>query len=121
MTPVIRHGLYNISSRREKWKRIMKRGEGAVLVKGTNRRVIVVRSPDPKLFEEAIFVLREDGGAPKDAELVMAQASRAAGEYLKKCGVPAPRRRRGLAPVLIAAACLLAVGIAAAAVYLFIL
>ena len=30
------------------------------MVKGISRQVIVVRSPDPKLFEQAIFILRED-------------------------------------------------------------
>jgi len=30
------------------------------MVKGVTRRVIVVRSPDPRLFEEAIFIVKED-------------------------------------------------------------
>lgn len=30
------------------------------MVKGTARQVVVVKSPDPKLFEQAIFLLRED-------------------------------------------------------------
>ena len=30
------------------------------MVKGTARRVIVVKSPDPRVFEEAIFVVRDD-------------------------------------------------------------
>ena len=30
------------------------------MVKGNTRQVIVVKSPDPKLFEQAIFLLRED-------------------------------------------------------------
>lgn len=30
------------------------------MIKGCNRQVIVVKSPDPRLFEEAIFLLRED-------------------------------------------------------------
>lgn len=30
------------------------------MVKGTARQVVVVRSPDQKLFEQAIFLLRED-------------------------------------------------------------
>ena len=30
------------------------------VVKGTARRVIVVRSPDPNVFEEAIFLVKED-------------------------------------------------------------
>lgn len=30
------------------------------MVKGISRQVIVVRSPDPKLFEQAIFILNEE-------------------------------------------------------------
>ena len=30
------------------------------MVKGISRRVIVVDSPDPKLFEQAIFIVRND-------------------------------------------------------------
>ena len=30
------------------------------MVKGISRRVIVVDSPDPKLFEQAIFIIRND-------------------------------------------------------------
>jgi len=30
------------------------------VVKGTSRRVIVVDSPDPKLFEQAIFIVKND-------------------------------------------------------------
>ena len=30
------------------------------MVKGTAKRVIVVKSPDKKVFEEAIFIVRED-------------------------------------------------------------
>lgn len=30
------------------------------MVKGISRQVILVRSPDPKLFEQAIFILKED-------------------------------------------------------------
>ena len=31
-----------------------------MMVKGTSRRVIVVDSPDPKLFEQAIFIVKND-------------------------------------------------------------
>ncbi len=34
--------------------------EGRDVVKGTARRVIVVRSPDPNVFEEAIFLVKEE-------------------------------------------------------------
>lgn len=30
------------------------------MVKGTSRQVIVVHSPDPKLFEQAIFILKDE-------------------------------------------------------------
>ena len=30
------------------------------MVKGTARRVVVVKSPDKKMFEEAIFIVREE-------------------------------------------------------------
>ena len=30
------------------------------MVKGITKQVIVVHSPDPKLFEQAIFILKED-------------------------------------------------------------
>lgn len=30
------------------------------MVKGISRQVIVVRSPDPRLFEQAIFILKDD-------------------------------------------------------------
>lgn len=116
----VRDGLYKFSSPREKWNRIAKRGEASVLVKGTNRRVIVVRSPDPKLFEEAIFVLREDGKTPGDADLVMKEASRAAGDFLKKCGVPGVRRRSAARSIVFAAACLLMAGLAMAAAWYFL-
>lgn len=30
------------------------------MVKGTSRQVIVVQGPDPKLFEQAIFILKDE-------------------------------------------------------------
>ena len=30
------------------------------MVKGISRQVIVVQSPEPKMFEQAIFILKED-------------------------------------------------------------
>ena len=42
------------------------------MVKGISRQVIVVHSPDPKLFEQAIFILRHDAagkGFTEDALL----------------------------------------------------
>ncbi|MEG1918337.1 MAG: translation initiation factor 2, partial [Oscillospiraceae bacterium] len=30
------------------------------MVKGISRRVVVVNSPDPRIFEQAIFIVRND-------------------------------------------------------------
>jgi hypothetical protein len=40
------------------------------MVKGVSRQVIVVRSPDEKLFEQAIFILKEDAPGVTDEELL---------------------------------------------------
>lgn len=40
------------------------------MVKGISRQVIVVHSPDPKLFEQAIFILREDAEGVTDEALL---------------------------------------------------
>ena len=43
------------------------------MVKGISRQVIVVHAPDPKMFEQAIFILRDDAigkdGVTEDALL----------------------------------------------------
>ncbi len=48
------------------------------MVKGISRQVIVLHAPDPKLFEQAIFILREDAlrqGGVTD-EVLMREARR---------------------------------------------
>ena len=40
------------------------------MVKGISRQVIVVQSPDPKMFEQAIFILKENVKEITDAELL---------------------------------------------------
>ena len=56
------------------------------MVKGINRQVIVVKSPDPKLFDQAIFLLREDAFSSSGTtpEQVIRQARQAADSYLRK-------------------------------------
>lgn len=50
------------------------------MVKGISRQVIVVHSPDPKLFEQAIFILRDDVVAQGITdELLLKEAQKAAG------------------------------------------
>ena len=60
------------------------------MIKGCSRRVIVVKSPDPKLFEEAIFILRDDlfkgggcGEGERSARQILKEAKKAADSYLR--------------------------------------
>ena len=48
------------------------------MVKGMSRQVIVVQAPGPKMFEQAIFILKEDAlgeGVTDDVLLKEAQAA----------------------------------------------
>ena len=55
------------------------------MVKGITRQVILVKSPDPKLFEEAIFIVKEEAVNREGVtqEQLLRQARRAADGYLK--------------------------------------
>ena len=59
-------------------------GEATDVVKGTSKRVIVVKAPDPKYFEEAIFIVREEfmssPGVTRDT--LLKEACRAADGYM---------------------------------------
>ncbi len=62
-----------------------KRRERAV-IKGISKRVIVVKSPDRRFFEEAIFIVKEGiAGVPGvTAEQVVEEARRVADGFVKK-------------------------------------
>ncbi len=53
------------------------------MVKGVSRRVVVVDSPDPQLFEQAIFIVRNDAfhRSGVSSQQVMAEAVEAAARY----------------------------------------
>ena len=51
------------------------------MVKGISRHVIVVNSPDPKLFEQAIFIVR-DGQQEVTDELLLKEAKRLMNSHL---------------------------------------
>ncbi len=55
------------------------------MVKGTQRRVIVVKSPDPKMFEEAIFIIKDDLFRRKgvNEQEIIREAQRVADDYIK--------------------------------------
>ena len=57
---------------------------GSLVVKGISKRVIVVKSPDPQIFEQAIFIIREDyaGQNGMSDQDVFREARRAANRYL---------------------------------------
>jgi hypothetical protein len=70
------------------------------MVKGTSRRVIVVRSPDPRFFEQAVFFLRE-GALNQEgisADQILSEASNVAACYLRRNG-RSPRPRLFLSPL----------------------
>ena len=56
------------------------------MVKGITRQVILVKSPDPRWFEEAIFVVKEEAMAREgeSADQILKEARRAANGYLKQ-------------------------------------
>ena len=56
------------------------REDVGTMVKGSTRQVILVKSPDPKLFEEAIFLVREEAIQREGvtADQVIRQAQQAA-------------------------------------------
>jgi len=56
------------------------------MVKGVSRRVIIVKAPDPRLFEQAIFIVKEDAmnADGVTADQVLAEAQRVADGYVKR-------------------------------------
>ena len=57
------------------------------MVKGISRQVIVVHAPEPKLFEQAIFILKEDAvgeGITDEQLLKEAQGAIRGGEKPKR-------------------------------------
>ena len=60
--------------------------EGRYVLKGTSKRVIVVKSPDRQYFEEAIFIVKEEflssPGVTKDK--LLSEACKAADGYISK-------------------------------------
>ena len=76
------------------------------MVKGVSRQVIVVKEPDPRFFEQAIFILKEDAfGQGVTAEQVLQEARRVADGYVRKNTGPG-RLRRIPGPVYAAAGAL---------------
>ena len=64
------------------------------MVKGISRRVIVVDSPDPHIFEQAIFIVRNDaaGGEGVSSQELVQQAVRIAKNYTRSLHAAPPKR-----------------------------
>lgn len=69
------------------------------MVKGISRRVVVVDSPDPHLFEQAIFIVRNDafGRDGVSSQEVVSEACAIASRYVRSAGGK-PRRLAHLPP-----------------------
>ena len=64
------------------------------MVKGVSRRVVVIKSPDKSVFEEAIFIVREDAlnrGVTGDE--IVREAQKVANEYAASKGKKKRQRR----------------------------
>lgn len=54
------------------------------MVKGTTRHVILVKSPDPRVFEEAIFIVREDAKSTSlTPDGIIREAQDIASDYIR--------------------------------------
>ncbi len=53
------------------------------MIKGITKRVIVVKSPDPEVFEEAIFIVREEAFSKNgmSAAALLSEAQKIANGY----------------------------------------
>ena len=71
------------------------------MVKGTARRVIVVKPPNKKLFEEAVFFLRHDSREGVSDDEIIAEAQSVARSFMRESTATA-RGRRLRTPILLA-------------------
>lgn len=123
-TRTYRPGMYNSLPKRLNWEQIeaRPRREGFQnVVKGTSKRVVVVKSPDSRIFEQAIFIVREDflkrrgGGTQPD---IIREAQQVADRYIKTAVLPPGR---GFSLSRLSLVLLIAAGLGlAAAIYLFV-
>ena len=85
-----------------------------LVVKGISKRIIVVKSPDQNIFEQAIFIIREDyaGQSGLSERDVYMEATKAANRYLGTKRHTAARAVASLRAPLYAAAGAAATGLA---------
>ena len=67
------------------------------MVKGITRRVVIIKSPDPDIFEEAIFLVKEEAFSKGVSKAdVLKQARLAASEYVSSTSEG--KKKRSLPP-----------------------
>ena len=91
---------------------------GKGMIKGLSKRIVVVKNPDSELFEEAIFVIRDDALSKGQGDDVLQQAQKAADEYVKRNLQPGKLIIAKLGPPAYLAAGAAATGIAWLAVHM---
>jgi len=68
------------------------------MIKGMSRRVIMVPTPNPELFENAIFILKNEAFEKgTDPENVLKQAQQIADEYVR---TNLEKKKRKLSPLI---------------------
>ena len=105
-TKIYSPGMNKPALNRLNWEQIEARHtrEGRNVVKGTNKRVVVVKSPDPKIFEQAIFIVREDFSQSSGKVNVLQEAERVANDYISAAVGTTGKLLRKLPPWAFAAA-----------------
>ncbi len=93
--------MYKMSPTRLNWEQIEREPtkEKQNVIKGTSKRIVVVKSPDPKIFEEAIFIVKEDYLGRSGRPNALKEAQQVANAYIRSA-VSAPRRRLRIQPLL---------------------
>lgn len=99
---VFTESWYKRLTQRLNWNQFIAEEEAEHVVKGLSRKVIIVKSPDPKIFEQAIFIVRDDylsnqGIGQKE---LLRQARAAANGYVGS--VSGWRHRLRLTPLTVA-------------------
>jgi len=81
------------------------------MVKGVTRRVVVIKSPDPEVFEQAIFIISDEAYKKGHGSTeILSQACKVAQRYIIKSKMP--RVKRAVKPALFALAGAAATGAA---------
>ena len=98
-----------------------RRQEGNGVLKGTNKRVVVVKSPDPEIFEQAIFIIREDYCMKRNdmgKSRILKEAQSVADAYIRSALLSPERRVRRFPPMAAAGIALAAALLAGLGFYL---